>query len=299
MPPVPLPAWALGAGTAPTDASALPVPAGPRPGPDPPAPAPPVTQGDPVAVPDDGPTWDQAEQPGPPCPTCSGLAYWLDLADPGRHCQRCEAGKLGRPSGCWTWRCDSAGERKGTCDEAKETSPRAVATPGTLPAEPRRIGKDQPRRCARAGATQARRRGHTGQVPVATRAAGDNEGDAVMGRGLSDLQKTILGLALENHDNHDGVDGAKGVDVIYSEILVKHFGWKGNTRDRYGKRIYSFTVFDRAAIGAKAYAMPRRQSAGPFFGFSSAVGRRYPRDSSLGRSKPDGRGIASCQNANG
>ena len=89
---------------------------------------------------------------------------------------------------------------------------------------------------------------------MATRAAGDNEGDAVMGRGLSDLQKTILGLALENHDNHDGVDGAKGVDVIYSEILVKHFGWKGNTRDRYGKRIYSFTVFDRAAIGAKAYA---------------------------------------------
>ena len=88
----------LGGGTAPTDASALPVPAAvPALVPDPPAPAvaPPVTQGEPVAVPDDCPTWEQAEPPGPPCPTCSGLAYWLDLADPpGRHCQRCEAGKL-------------------------------------------------------------------------------------------------------------------------------------------------------------------------------------------------------------
>ena len=106
VPPVPLPAWALGAVPAPTDASALPVPAAvpalvpalvPDLVPDPPAPtvAPPVAQGEPVAAPDDCPTWEQAEPPGPPCPTCSGLAYWLDLADPpGRHCQRCEAGKL-------------------------------------------------------------------------------------------------------------------------------------------------------------------------------------------------------------
>ncbi len=91
---------------APTDASALPVPAAvpaavpalvPALVPDPPAPAvaPPVTQGEPVAVPDDCPTWEQAEPPGPPCPTCSSLEYWLDLHG-GRHCQRCEAGTLAR-----------------------------------------------------------------------------------------------------------------------------------------------------------------------------------------------------------
>ena len=85
---------------APTDASALPVPAAvpaavPALIPDPPAPAvaPPVAQGEPVAVPDDCPTWEQAEEPGAPCPTCQSLEYWVDAAG-GRHCQRCEAGKL-------------------------------------------------------------------------------------------------------------------------------------------------------------------------------------------------------------
>ena len=60
-----------------------------------PAVGPPVAVAVPVVAPDDCPTWEQAEPPGPPCPTCSGLAYWLDLRG-GRHCQNCEAGKLAR-----------------------------------------------------------------------------------------------------------------------------------------------------------------------------------------------------------
>ena len=123
------------------DASARPVPAAvpqrsPVPAlvPDPlaPAVAPPVAQGEPVAAPDDCPTWEQAEPPGPPCPTCSGLAYWLDLRG-GRHCQNCEAGKLARAVRLLATAARIR-ERKERSDETAKTSPRAVATRNGLAA---------------------------------------------------------------------------------------------------------------------------------------------------------------------
>ncbi len=78
-----------------------------------------------------------------------------------------------------------------------------------------------------------------------------------MGRGLSDLQKTILRLALRNRNVGDGGGPTWGVDVLHSEVLVEHFGWHGETRNQWGNRIQGGNIFDRLAIGPKAYASAR------------------------------------------
>ena len=74
-----------------------------------------------------------------------------------------------------------------------------------------------------------------------------------MGRGLSELQKCILRLALKNVEV-EGRHTGHGTDVLHSEILAEFFGWRGNTRDQEGKRIYSQSIFEREEIGAKQYA---------------------------------------------
>ena len=46
-----------------------------------------------------------------------------------------------------------------------------------------------------------------------------------MGRGLSDLQKTILRLALANFEK-EGFEGGLQPAVTRDEVLVAHYGWK-------------------------------------------------------------------------
>jgi hypothetical protein len=73
-----------------------------------------------------------------------------------------------------------------------------------------------------------------------------------MGRGLSDLQKTILRLALANRE-------AEGdpcwYDVGYVEVLATHFGFEPRwpLRRRDGKRELFGHPFSKAAIGADRY----------------------------------------------
>lgn len=62
-----------------------------------------------------------------------------------------------------------------------------------------------------------------------------------MGRGLSDLQKTILRLALANRDK-DLDDETHGADVYHWEILAEYFGWK-EFLDEY--RLGSHSIYVR------------------------------------------------------
>jgi hypothetical protein len=89
VPPVSLPAWALRPVPEPDPTNS------PAAEPVAPAIAPPAVLGEPAACSDDCATWEQAEPPGEPCAVCRSLEYWTDLRG-GRHCQRCEAGKLAR-----------------------------------------------------------------------------------------------------------------------------------------------------------------------------------------------------------
>jgi hypothetical protein len=91
-----------------------------------------------------------------------------------------------------------------------------------------------------------------------------------MGRGLSELQRSILTLALHNRFAEGRCDGSNGCDVYLPEILAVHFKWplayEGTPtdirRDRDGDDdnkdggIYSASQpwFSKAMIGAKRYA---------------------------------------------
>lgn len=69
-----------------------------------------------------------------------------------------------------------------------------------------------------------------------------------MGRGLSDLQDTILRMALANRD----VGRFDGADVYDAEVLARYFGWDGipTSHDR-GPR------FSVGAIGPGRYRSAR------------------------------------------
>ena len=56
-----------------------------------------------------------------------------------------------------------------------------------------------------------------------------------MGRGLSELQRTILGLAYRNRVNQSErvaagdrryTGGVWSVDLYYAEVLREHYGWE-------------------------------------------------------------------------
>jgi hypothetical protein len=85
-----------------------------------------------------------------------------------------------------------------------------------------------------------------------------------MGRVLSDLQKTILRLALANHEDEGRTVGDPfGCDVGYAEILATHFGFKPRRPLRYppdsricklaGPRALGGYHFSKAAIGDARY----------------------------------------------
>ncbi|MCA1717285.1 MAG: hypothetical protein LC781_10785 [Actinobacteria bacterium] len=79
-----------------------------------------------------------------------------------------------------------------------------------------------------------------------------------MGRGLSELQKTVLRLAHENRERGTGArplpDGGQlGTDVKYPEVLEAYFGWEPDSRPR-SSRYFDFSKKD---IGEKAYRSAR------------------------------------------
>src|SRR4051812_1056164 len=84
-----------------------------------------------------------------------------------------------------------------------------------------------------------------------------------MGRGLSDLQKTILIVALRNRDgegrhpegwHYEGRVRGGGADVTCAEILAEHFGWPmprwmHQVRDGGPYRVLGGQKFSLAGIG--------------------------------------------------
>lgn len=74
-----------------------------------------------------------------------------------------------------------------------------------------------------------------------------------MGRGLSDLQRTALRLALQNRDGEGRTERTRGgADVYFQEILAAHYGWElkrfaGKLRSPGGQK------FSKAGIGHREY----------------------------------------------
>ncbi len=68
-----------------------------------------------------------------------------------------------------------------------------------------------------------------------------------MGRGLSDLQRTMLRLAYKNYL----ADPYSKADVFYPEVLVAHYGWHDNYINV--RRYHSRQIFSKAKIGARHY----------------------------------------------
>lgn len=84
-----------------------------------------------------------------------------------------------------------------------------------------------------------------------------------MGRGLSELQRTILRLAVDNRGRHrEAVLGLReslgaavsvetcGADVYYAEVLAYYWGWEGTVPWRENRR----RRFSKAQIGPMAYS---------------------------------------------
>jgi CRP-like cAMP-binding protein len=79
-----------------------------------------------------------------------------------------------------------------------------------------------------------------------------------VGRGLSELQKTILMLAHENRERGMGaqhlLDGGQiGTDVKYPDVLEAYFGWEPDWRSRSSQ----YFDFSKVDIGEKAYRSAR------------------------------------------
>ena len=84
-----------------------------------------------------------------------------------------------------------------------------------------------------------------------------------MGRGLSDLQKSVMWIAYRNrmrewrqiveHETKGGADWTKRDEVFNQEVLVEHFGWwwpwKRSPRDST-----HWHNFSKAEIGGKKYS---------------------------------------------
>jgi hypothetical protein len=82
-----------------------------------------------------------------------------------------------------------------------------------------------------------------------------------MGRGLSELQKTILRRALSNRNAEGRQAGAWGADVYRAEILADYWGWKMHAyppfyqqeRSGWQRRAHASQRFSRRRIGAARY----------------------------------------------
>jgi hypothetical protein len=79
-----------------------------------------------------------------------------------------------------------------------------------------------------------------------------------VGRGLSELQKTILMLAHKNRERGTGarplLDGGQlGTDVKYPEVLEAYFGWEPDRRSQSSR----YFDFSKQAVGEKAYQSAR------------------------------------------
>jgi hypothetical protein len=81
-----------------------------------------------------------------------------------------------------------------------------------------------------------------------------------MGRGLSDLQATILRLALANRETEGRGDSSPGADVLRAEVLAAYHGWDGHAMrygagygDSAGSRDYGSQHFSEGRIGAGHY----------------------------------------------
>jgi hypothetical protein len=73
----------------------------------------------------------------------------------------------------------------------------------------------------------------------------------VVGRGLSELQKTILTIAAEEKD-----DPKRHNVALYNEVLARHYGWQ--TKHRYrGDVGPQGWHFSKADIGEKEYRKAR------------------------------------------
>ncbi len=75
-----------------------------------------------------------------------------------------------------------------------------------------------------------------------------------MGRGLSELQKTMLRLAFRNRVSENRTAESRGSDLYYYEVLAAYWGWdlpehvQGRDHRHPGEH-----KFSKAAIGTKAY----------------------------------------------
>ena len=83
-----------------------------------------------------------------------------------------------------------------------------------------------------------------------------------MGRGLSDVQRTILQVALRNREAERRGEASAGADVYAYEILAAHWGWRPVHAPLREGGADSLTAelrtpleahYSRDAIGARAY----------------------------------------------
>jgi hypothetical protein len=74
-----------------------------------------------------------------------------------------------------------------------------------------------------------------------------------MGRGLSELQKTILRIAWRNREAERRHDGSGGGDVVYAEVLAEHYGWHPS-RCRLQAPSYEKEDEERRTFGSQHFA---------------------------------------------
>jgi hypothetical protein len=80
-----------------------------------------------------------------------------------------------------------------------------------------------------------------------------------MGRGLSDLQRSILSLALANREAEGRHLLSEGIDLSRKEILAGYFRWEPN----------------RPILGTLANGKPRRDYSGHHFSLEAIGVKRY------------------------